>query len=291
MVGHSRNLQPLSGIQPKKEIKKVTIASIENLVKPIVEAGKLALDAQGRLGFGDRGFKDDGSVITTADPMVEAHLVRQIDALFPYANILAEETTRRFDADRPWTFALDPIDGTDAFSQGMAGWCVSLALLDGEMRPVAGIIHAPKLDLLLFADVGKPATINGEAVDISGRKEPLSKKSNIMVTSSIHRWLDLKRFEGKLRSIGSAALHLTGPVVYPGVFAAVDGGGGRIWDIAAAHAIVRSVGYDFERFSGGEVDYGVLVGGEPVGELVFSGSSDRIATLRTRLGMAKTNGA
>ena len=52
---------------------------------------------------------------------------------------------------KPYTFCLDPIDGTDAFSQSMAGWCTSLALLDETLTPVAGIIYAPKLDVMLFA--------------------------------------------------------------------------------------------------------------------------------------------
>ncbi len=214
------------------------IDSIADLIEPVRTAGVMALEAQGRMATSDIALKPDDSVITTVDPMVEGFLVEKIEAAFPEASILAEEKVRYFDPDQPYTFALDPIDGTDAFSQRMAGWCLSLGLLNRELEPIAGIIFAPRLDLLVFADVGRRAIVNGEEAVGGDKSEPLSAKSNVMVTSNIHRQLDLRRFPGKIRSIGSAALHLIGPVVYPKVFAAVDGGRGYIWDVAGAHAIV-----------------------------------------------------
>jgi len=259
------------------------IDSIFPLLEPLTEAGAMALREQRDMGFSDRGFKADDSIITKVDPMVETRLVEEITSRYPGVNILAEEKTRDFDPTRPYTFALDPIDGTDAFSQSMAGWCISLGLLDRELVPVAGIIFAPRLDLLIFADVGRPATLNGRPVETSGRDEPLSGKSNLMVTSSIHRQLNMSGFPGKLRSIGSAALHLTGPVIYPGVLAAIDGGRGYIWDIAAAHAIVRSLGYAFEYLSKKEVVYTEMVGGSRVEDLILAGAPERIAALRPYL--------
>ena len=259
------------------------IDSIATLLEPVKKAGAMALIEQRQMGFSDRSFKDDDTIITKVDPMVERYLVEEIESAFPDTNILAEEKTRRFDPDQPYTFALDPIDGTDAFSQSMAGWCISLALLNRELIPIAGIVFAPKLDQLIFADVDKGATLNGEAVVINDANDPLSGKSNIMVTSSIHHQLDLSLFPGKIRSIGSAAVHLTGPVIYPGVFAAIDGCQGRIWDIAAAHAMVLSVGYKFEYLTGRDVVYTSMVDGSPAGELILAGSAERVDSLRACL--------
>lgn len=256
------------------------IETIEPLVSSVREAGLMALDEQNRMSYADRGYKSDNSIITTVDPIVEAYLVERIAAHFPEANVLAEEKVRHYDGAKPYTFCLDPIDGTDAFSQSMAGWCTSLALLDETLMPVAGIIYAPKLDVMLFADLGRPATLNGEAVPLEERDAPLSGQSNIMVTSSIHRQMDLRRFPGKIRSIGSAALHLAGPLIYPGVIAGIDGGKGYIWDVAGAHAVIRSVGYAFEHVSGREVTYAEMVKGRPVGELILAGAASRIRELR-----------
>lgn len=256
------------------------IDSIAALLEPVATAGQMALDEQKQMDFYQREFKPDHSIITKVDPMVEGFLVEHMTTHFPDANILAEEKTRQFDADKPYTFALDPIDGTDAFSQSMAGWCISLALLDRALVPIAGMVFAPKLDLMLFADVGKRVLLNGKPVPAAAPGEPLNRKSNIMVPSSVHRQLDLSGFPGKIRSIGSAALHLTGPVIYPGVYASVDGGSGYIWDVAGAHAIVRSLGYRFEYLAGGDVVYDEMVKGRPVGSLILSGPADRIAALR-----------
>ena len=265
---------------PGEDSTRVCIDSVAALLEPVHEAGIMALREQRNMSFSDRGFKADDSITTRVDTMVESYLADRIMAIFPHANLLAEETVRRFDPSRPYTFALDPIDGTDAFSQSMAGWCISLGLLGPELMPVAGIIFAPMLDLLLFADVGKRATLNGSMLCVEGRDEPLTGRSNIMVPSSVHHQLDLRRFPGKIRSIGSAALHLTGPIAYPGVFAAVDGGRGYVWDVAAAHAVARSVGYGFEYFSGREVTYASLVTGSRVEDLILVGSAERIDALR-----------
>lgn len=259
------------------------IDSILKLVEPVRTAGAMALREQRQMSAKDIAFKPDDSIITKVDPMVESFLVERIASAFPGANILAEEKVRDFDSDVPCTFALDPIDGTDAFSQSMTGWCISLGLLNQDLEPVAGIIFAPSLDLLLFADVGKSATLNGKKVAAEDRGDPLSGKSNIMVTSTIHHQLDLSRFPGKIRSIGSAALHLAGPVIYSGVVAAIDGGRGYIWDVAGAHAIMRSVGYAFEFFSGKAVTYSSMVRGDRVGDLILAGPAPRIRELRKYL--------
>jgi len=245
-------------------------------------AGEIALAAQSSTSFAERGYKGDGSVITKTDQRVEDYLYAQVAGLYPQANILAEETVRSYDPDRPYTFAIDPIDGTDVFSQGMHGWCVSLGLFN-QLQPVAGILFAPRLGLLFFADVGKRATVNGAPVLLPDWPDTLSAKSNIMVSSKIHQELDLSRFPGKIRSIGSAALHLCFPLLYEGVFGALQSRGVHIWDIAGAHAINRSVGFDFEYLAGGPLDYSTMTNGGATDDVIVCGSPERISELRGAL--------
>jgi fructose-1,6-bisphosphatase/inositol monophosphatase family enzyme len=260
------------------------IDSIADVLDHMDAAGKMALEAQKNMSFAERGYKGDGSVITEADKQVEDYLFEQIARLYPEANILTEETVRSYDPSKPYTFAIDPIDGTDAFSQGMHGWCVSLGLLS-ELQPVAGVVFAPKLELLFFADVGKRATLNGSELFLSDLSDPLSAKSNIMVASNIHRELDLSKFPGKIRSIGSAALHLCFSVAYPGVFGVVQSHRVHIWDIAGAHAINLSVGFAFEYLDGGQVDYSTMTDGGSVGHPILCGSRGRISELRDAFGV------
>jgi fructose-1,6-bisphosphatase/inositol monophosphatase family enzyme len=257
----------------------MTYQTIKDLVEHVKSAGQHAFQLQSRRPV-EKSFKSDGSVVTFLDNEVEHFLAEKISALYPDANIVGEESDREQYEERKYTFLLDPIDGTDAFSQGMPSWCVSVGLLDADFQPVAGILYAPALELLLFADIGQPATVNGHPVNIDHTMNKIEPSTNIMIPSSGHRNLDLRRYPGKVRSMGSAALHLSYPLIYPRVIGAIESRGAHAWDIAGAHAINRSVGFDIEFFDGHKLDYRSIMDGSPVGDIIISGSPDRIAALK-----------
>lgn len=259
------------------------IDSIESVVEHIKIAGDMALTEQRRTGSLKRNLKPDGSVVTEIDEKVETYLVDQVSRLYPAVNVLAEETVRSFDPAKLYTFALDPIDGTDVFSQGMHGWCVALGLLDADLVPIAGVVYSPSLDLLLFADVGRCAMLNGVELDVTRQTEPLSSRFSLMVPSRVHWLLDLSHYPGKIRNIGSAALHLCFPLIYPMVFGAIQNPTTHIWDIAASHAINLSVGYKVEYLDGRDVTYEGMVEGKPAEDIVLAGSEERVRTLQNIL--------
>ena len=280
--------------------------SIRDVRDHAVQAGQIAARAQQELGYEERQLKADDadgnpSVLTAADLRVERYLHEQIRLAYPQANVVGEETQRRvqriedpawaLDRSRPYTFVIDPIDGTDVYSQGMHGWCVSIGLLDPALRPVAGVVVAPRLDLVLFADVGQPATLNGQPLRPDLRPDqtaspdplPLDSTTNIMAHSRVHRRVDLQRYPGKVRSIGSAALHICFTLVYRGIYAALEGEGEHVWDIAGAHAILSSYGYELTYLSGTELDYARLVRGEGTAEPVLAGRPEQVHVLRRLL--------
>lgn len=240
----------------------------------------MALEMQQRLGSGDRDYKSDQSVITEADHRIEDFLVEHISARYPDANIITEEAEHPFDPGKPQTFAIDPIDGTDVYSQGMPGWCISVGLLDEDLVPIAGIICAPRLDLLLVTDVDGAATLNGSELPSLAAPQPISVRSNLMVTSRIHKQLDLSAYVGKIRSIGSAALHLCYPLIRAAVIGALEGRGAHIWDIAAAHAINRAQGRDLAYLNGEPIDYAPLVDGSIADDIIMSGDQALLDELR-----------
>lgn len=260
------------------------ISTIANLLDAVRAAGHMALEAQRRPGALERRFKEDGSVLTEIDGQVEEHLVAAISQRYPGANLVTEEAARPYDPGRPYTFTVDPIDGTDVYSQGMAGWCVSVGLQDQDLRPVAGIIYAPRLDLLFFADLGRPATLNGQPLDPPSGSEPLSVQSNLMIPSHAHQFIDLRAFPGKARSIGSAALHLCFPVAYPAVVAGLQCPGAHIWDVAGAHAICASVGFCFEYWDGSPIDYAALLDGSSIRDIIVSGPRPYVEALKAVVG-------
>jgi fructose-1,6-bisphosphatase/inositol monophosphatase family enzyme len=266
------------------------IRSIENVLQEVTVAGQMALEAQRAFRFAERSLKSDGSVLTETDQRVERYLSERLARAYPDTNILGEENVWSFDPDRPYTFVIDPIDGTDAFSQGMHGWSVSVGLLDRALRPIAGVVFAPKLELLMFADVGESATLNGAPVRTPAGPVSLSRTSNVMAYSKVHQQVALSRYPGKVRSIGSAALHVCFTLIYPGVFAAIEGRSVHIWDIAGAHAIVGAHGFALETLGGGALDYGTMVDGSPAGDPVVAGRPAHIQALRAVLAQSQASG-
>jgi myo-inositol-1(or 4)-monophosphatase len=274
-----------------RRVDPMSIRSIRDVRDHAVQAGQIAARAQQELGYEERQLKDDRSVLTAADLRVERYLHEQIRLAYPGANVLGEENAWTLDRSRPYTFVIDPIDGTDVYSQGMHGWCVSVGLLDETLRPIAGVVVAPRLDLILFADLGEPAMLNGVPLRPgfhSGQSDapaplPLDATTNVMAHSRVHQRIDLQRYPGKVRSIGSAALHICFTLVYPGIYAAIEGAGEHVWDIAGAHAILNAEGYELRYLSGRELDYERLVQGEGAAEPMLAGRPEQVRALRRLL--------
>lgn len=277
----------------------MTIGSIADVRDHVLQAGQMALQAQQEMGYEERELKEDDSVLTAADLRVQRYLQEQIRRAYPQAIVIGEERVEPASQGggvqsggasppRPYTFAIDPIDGTDVYSQGMHGWCVSVGLLDEALQPVAGVVYAPRLDLLVFADLGTAATVNGAPIRRLGLALPLDATTNIMAHSRVHRRGILARYPGKVRSIGSAALHICSTLIYPGIYAAIEGEGEHVWDIAGAHAILASHGYELAylyRTDGdaGELDYAALVRGEGGASPMVAGRPERVRALRRAL--------
>ena len=219
------------------------------------EAGKIGVDSQLRINFHDREYKDDGSVVTATDRAIEDFLCDRIGKVISGCNFVTEERSRTFREDADLTFVIDPIDGTDNFSNGMHNWSISVGLLDAKMNPIAGIVYAPRLDLFLFADVGKPACIGPARLYPPVPVPGLTKLSGIMMSSKIHQQLDMTKYPGKARALGSTALHLCMPAVYQSVVGAIQDNRAFAWDIAGAHAVLASLGCEIRYFNGQEVSY------------------------------------
>ena len=91
--------------------------------------------------------KNEGGVwdpVTEADRAAERAMRRLIEAEFPDHGIQGEEFGEK-KGQGPWSWSLDPIDGTRSFVCGLPSWTTLIALLE-DGRPVLGIIDAPAVD-------------------------------------------------------------------------------------------------------------------------------------------------
>lgn len=82
--------------------------------------------------------------VTIADRAAETVIRDRIRARHPGHGLYGEEHGREAGAE-PWTWVIDPIDGTKSFVLGQLHWGVLIALNDGQ-RPVAGVAYQPFVD-------------------------------------------------------------------------------------------------------------------------------------------------
>jgi myo-inositol-1(or 4)-monophosphatase len=96
-------------------------------------------------------------LVTTADRAAERIVVGGLLAAFPDHGVLAEEgvLTAQGQVSRPgpWTWIVDPLDGTTNFVHGLPFFAVAIALAH-QQQPVVGVVHAPALGETFVASRG-----------------------------------------------------------------------------------------------------------------------------------------
>jgi myo-inositol-1(or 4)-monophosphatase len=131
------------------------------------EAGAMALSRW--RGEFESWHKVPGEIVCEIDLAANEMLRAALTKLDPEAGWFSEETAdsaERLMRSRVWV--VDPIDGTRDFVRGRAGWCVSVALVEGG-RAVLGVLDAPARDEHWAAAVGQGATRNGVRLNVSDR--------------------------------------------------------------------------------------------------------------------------
>ena len=104
-------------------------------------------------------------VVTKVDKMCERMLLERIGQHFPGHAVLGEETGMH-DAGSDYCWVVDPLDGTNNYSQGLPIFTVSIALqFRGET--VLGVVYAPYLDELYTAIRGEGAFRDGRRLHVA----------------------------------------------------------------------------------------------------------------------------
>lgn len=225
---------------------------LEFAVRLARAAGTLILESYGRVGRVKHKSRRD--VVTEIDYRSEALIAKRIRRRFPDDGILAEEAGADRvggpDGARRW-WAIDPLDGTVNYANGIPYFCVSVALVD-DLVPSLGVVFDPLRGDLYTATVNGPARLNG-ALAKASTKEALV---DCVVSLAILGRGGLSR-ERKIapeirihRRMGSAALSLAS--VGAGRFDAfIQNGGLSRWDVAAAGLIAERGGATVTNLAGG----------------------------------------
>ena len=186
--------------------------------------------------------KADGSPVTEADRAAERAMREVLRAFDPTLGILGEEYGQEGSAERGWL--LDPIDGTIAFSRGIALFTSLIALIDGG-EPVLGLIDVPALDERYLGFRGAGVRRNGEPVRVSQESDPRRAIVSHGDPFQFDRFGTRRALERMtadfplLRGYTDAFGH--SQVLHGGVAAMVDPGI-HLWDAAPTQILVPEAG-------------------------------------------------
>jgi myo-inositol-1(or 4)-monophosphatase len=213
-------------------------------------------------------------------------ILRLVKKLFPEANVISEEEATRFSDDAPCTFILDPIDGTEMYSQGFPSWAIALGILDERRNPTGAMIDAPRFgmardEMFLRLDPGHGLLLDDMPFLAAPGKDTVRQ---VTIGSGALKHICVSGFPGKIRCFGSSILHLVAPVVFPGIQACAEFHG-YAWDVAASHAILRSQGMDIVHADGSILRYddAFLVERKQYRPPVYAGTKAATDFLRDRL--------
>lgn len=187
----------------------------------------------------DVTYKTDKSdIVTEADRRANRIITTVIENEFPSHSILSEESEFH-QGTSPYTWVVDPLDGTGNFAHGNPNYSVSIGLLeDGE--PVMGVVYVPETDELFHAVAGGDAYERETRVGTSDRD---SLEESMLLSGWDPNGDFLTHFYEEtrgVRALGSAALNLC--YLASG---SVDGTweyGTYPWDVAAGIVIARAAG-------------------------------------------------
>ena len=128
-------------------------------------AGRLLREELG----GTRRIRHKRSVIdlvTEMDQRAETFIVERLLGAFPDHALLAEESGAT-DGRSQYRWLIDPLDGTTNYAHGVPIFAVSIALERAGVVDL-GVAYDPSRDECFVAERGHGATLNGEAIHVSG---------------------------------------------------------------------------------------------------------------------------
>ncbi|MGH8801461.1 MAG: histidinol-phosphatase [Casimicrobiaceae bacterium] len=211
----------------------------------------------------------DYDPVTAADRGAEQVIRSAIGRAFPAHGIEGEELGVT-PGTEPYTWVIDPIDGTRSFILGQLHWATLIALNDGA-RPQVGVVHQPFVDESFIAWGGVAQWRRGDEVRrLSTRGCARIEEAFIATTDPRHfgspreraAWdavtegARMVRFGGDCYCYTQLAMGLVDVVIETGL---------KSWDVQALIPLVENAGGAMSAWDGGSCQRGgdVLACGDP----------------------------
>ncbi|EFO80588.1 inositol-phosphate phosphatase [Oscillochloris trichoides DG-6] len=236
------------------------------------EGGEMAKRYFNNVG---RELKADQSWVTQADVEVEHMLREHIARRYPDHGVMGEEHGVG-EIDREFVWSIDPIDGTGAFVSGLPLWCVSIGLMRRGV-PYLGVVYLPILNDYYWTDGEGGAFWNEKPIRVI-TTDTIQDNDWLAVSSYAHRTFEIS-FPGKTRSLSSIATDIC--YVARGSALGAVIAKAKLWDVAAAMAILQAAGGVVHLLSGPRVETTSLLDGRSTGEPFIAAAPEMIERLRS----------
>jgi len=224
-------------------------AILNVMVGAVQKAGRTVVRDFGELSQLQVTQKGLGDFVSSADINVEKVLIDCLTEDRPDYGIISEEMGERpAKNDSPFTWIVDPIDGTTNFIHAIPYFSLSVALKYKD-DITAAVVFNPITKELYYAEKGKGVFLmtpsGNKRLRVSGR----TKLSESLLAYPVN-W-DSTPFYGigtRLRHLGSTTLELASTA--GGQFDALITGRPYLWDIAAGYLFIKEAGGQMATLSG-----------------------------------------
>jgi len=223
-------------------------------------------------------YKDDNSCLTQADLEIESFLTQQIRTAYPDHQLIGEEGGQSANGapTSPYMWAIDPIDGTTAFVQGLPGWGISLGLLYNK-QPIFGLFYMPLLNDLTYTN-GSGIYCNNNHLSQSVQPD-WGRKGFLAVTAGSHHDFDINVLRS--RALGSIGANLVYTARGTATAALIPKA--YLWDLVAGASILNRVGGELRYLSGRKVNYDELFAGGLAPEPIIAGHPELLDKLQAEI--------
>ncbi len=222
---------------------------MDKALKHRINTGKVAVQNQiaffrKQFGQATSRWKEDDTRVTFVDFAISEKIFAELRSVFPDDIFCSEEANPSDEVlslERGYSWILDPVDGTNNYALGLPSCAVSLALLF-KGNPLYGFIYDHGRDTLIHGGprIGiwdgsrrvKPENVPLHPQTIFGTQFPHSESIYDALKPLLTRY--------RVRCLGSATLAMAYTAL--GILDGCIDYRVRVWDIAAAYALMRESG-------------------------------------------------
>ncbi len=194
--------------------------------------------------------KADKTLVTTADIEVERVIREEIVRLYPDHGVLGEEFSEH-NPGAEYCWIIDPVDGTEAFANGIPTYGTVLSLYY-QGQPLVGVLDNPGLDLCTVGGYGLGVSCNGKPLN---QFEDIRAKSTEEIRLIVSKRKNFSRY-GEDRVFEELTREFPNILVFDSCYAytalahgsvdAIVDYNVRLWDVSAALALVPELGGSYE---------------------------------------------